>query len=281
MLLALYLIYKRLNLKQSLSFLVAVLYINPISTAFSPHYGSDYIIALLAVISLLIQQPKIRVWKTFLTIGITTAYFDLLTAPLITLGVPLIIQTLLQKKTLKEDLKKIITYSSAWLYGYFGMWLMKWLIATVLTNENIIKDGLTNILYRTFGKGNLEITLIDWRFSNALKNNLAEFYYTPSALIILVYFLLLCLSYFFKKYKITKDYHTILLIFISTYPFLWFAILINHSIIHPLLTYRILSITIYAITASIAVCLQPITPSKKRKKLINNQKNSSNISNLF
>jgi len=259
----LYLIYKRLNIKHVLAFLVAVLFLNPISTALSPHYGSAYIIMLTVVSSLLIKQEKLKTWQIFLLSGILTAYFDLLTAPLITLGFPLVIQTLLQKTNFKKDLSKILSYSAAWGYGYYGMWLTKWLLATSLTDENIIRDGFKNAINRTLEQG----TQNSWKFSLVLKNNIAEFWYSSSLLIILIFLLLICLSYFIKKYRLTRDYRAILLLFVGCYPFFWYAIMINHSIIHPLLSYRAMTITIYTLATAIIVCLQTITKKGISKKI--------------
>jgi hypothetical protein len=262
LLFALYLIYKRLNIKQALAFLTAILFLNPISTTLSVSYGSTYIIMLTAVIILLTQQKKFKIWQFFLSICIITAYFDTLTAPLITLGFPLIIYTLLQKTNLRKDLIKIISNSIAWGYGYLGMWLAKWILASTITDENVIKDGFNNALYRTLGHNGQEIVKTKWSFAIALRNNFAELWYSSSALIILTYLLLICLSYFIKKYRLTKDYRAILLLFIGTYPFFWYIVMMNHSIIHPLLSYRGLAITIYTLTASITICLKSSSQTK-------------------
>ncbi len=55
--------------------------------------------------------------------------------------------------------------------------------------------------------------------------------------------------------KIKKQMFNILVpcLFIAAYPFVWYAVLKNHSFIHSFFTYRELAITLYAVLAFIAV----------------------------
>ena len=68
-----------------------------------------------------------RICYLFLITGIQLAYFDFLTAPTITLSVPLVFVCMKEKPSWKTLLK----YTVFWLAGYAGMWAGKWIIALV------------------------------------------------------------------------------------------------------------------------------------------------------
>lgn len=258
LILATFLIYKHLNLGYATAFLTSIFYINPISTAYCLQYSSTYYILLVSTIIILNSTKPLKPAKTFLAIGISTSFFDLLSAPLLTLGFPLIVYISLYKKSPLKDLILIIKSSIYWSLGYLGFWFSKWLIATIFTPHNIIKDGINTIITRTIGKTPNETRiLVDFDFSFALNQNLNELNHFPSILIILFFLLSVCLSYFIKQYKFTPNYTALLTLLIGLYPFIWFAIVTNHSIIHPLQSFRILAIFIFALTSSI-ISLIPI-----------------------
>ena len=145
------------------------------------------------------------------------------------------------------------------------MWFLKWAIATLMTDDNIIKDGLSNILYRTAGNGYQETGIRNFTPLNAIKINLRQLDYNNSILIALLYFLLITLNCFIKKCTFIKDKRVLLLLLISLSPFLWYSVAVNHSIIHPLMSYRELCITIFALTAALTLSLAPDFPENAPK----------------
>jgi len=55
--------------------------------------------------------------------GISTAFFDLLTYPVVALGIPLIIFTALTSEMgIRKNIKKIFEHSLSFSIGYAGMW---------------------------------------------------------------------------------------------------------------------------------------------------------------
>lgn len=255
-----FLILKRLNKKALLAFLIAVFFINPVSLGMTLQYSSVYYITLLTLITIL-KSNTAPSYKAFLWAGIATSFFDILTSPLLTLGFPLIISILLTKTTLKTGFIRIISFSAAWTTGYAVFWSLKWIIASLILQKNIISDGIKNVLYRTSGNGTLESGQTDWSAYHAISANLAEIKPELAALAILVSFLILTLSCFNSKYTLKKDTRSLLLLVVGTYPFLWYSVVINHSIIHPILTYRILAIAIFALIAAYAAAIQNKTPT--------------------
>ena len=50
--------------------------------------------------------------------------------------------------SLKEDIKSFMGSCVAWTAGYAMMWGSKWILGTMVTKENMIKDALGSALFR-------------------------------------------------------------------------------------------------------------------------------------
>ncbi len=254
LLIALHLLTKQLNFKYALAFLTSILYLNPLSLGLCPQFSGTYYILLISIICLLLPNKFKQPYKIFLFSGIFTSFIDLLSAPLITLGFPLIVYANFYNQNLKQDFTNIIKNSIFWSIGYAFMWMSKWIIATIITPINVIIDGFNSSIYRMNGDGRAESGIIDWTPYNAITRNLNEYNNDTNLLIFLIFLLIICLSYIIKRYNFAKNYRIITNLFIGLYPFLWYSIIINHSIIHTGLVHRILAISIFAICTSL-VCI--------------------------
>ena len=63
---------------------------------------------------------------------------------------------------------------------------------------------------------------------------------------------LILLNYCVKREKKWSfDLRILVLLGIGLMPFVWYGVLVNHSIIHARITYRILSISVYAILSAV------------------------------
>lgn len=87
----------------------------------------------------------------FLVIGMCTSYFDFLTYPIFTLGMPLVILLLCRyiSEEKKGAVKAVVLNSIFWVVGCFGFWFEKWVLGSLLTEENIFVDALGSIIERT------------------------------------------------------------------------------------------------------------------------------------
>lgn len=78
----------------------------------------------------------------FLALGSLTSYFDLITVPTLTLGLPLLVWIACRRSTdWKQGSLGILKLSLWWLGGYVATWLTKWGLATLLTDTNILADA--------------------------------------------------------------------------------------------------------------------------------------------
>ncbi len=252
---------KKLGIKIALSYTLSIFFLNPITMLTSLPYINIYYITLIAIIVLLITN--IKPYKIFLFSGIFTAYFDMLSAPIVSLGLPLIIFCLKSKTTLKNDLKNIIILCLTFSFGFSFMILQKWIITSIITENNIFNDIYPSLLWRINGDTYIETGLIQRGYTVTLKRNFYELKSSSTFIVITTYLLLITLIFLLKKeYTLNKDYRQLLLLLLSTIPFLWYALFQNHSFVHPLMAYRGLSIFIFAISSIISLTLKS---SKKQK----------------
>ena len=164
-----------------------------------------------------------------------TSFFDLLTTPIITLGLPLIIYEGLIKEM---SIKKTIILSCFWAIGYFLFWMTKWMMVSIFTDFDMVTEAISQIQYRSIGEVEENTVVI-------LKKILMPIF---SLLIILGFLFYL---YILKSHNsssiIQKIKSNFNLILIAYYPIVWFLLISNHSFNHFWFTYRSWTVTFFAL----------------------------------
>lgn len=242
-LLASILFYKKTNLTYALGFIGSILVLQPYIISQCLQYSSTYYISLISIILILLKYDKEKYLSDyiylFVIIGCLTSFFDLLTAPLITFGLPLLTLISLDKNI---KLKEVISIGLSWSLGYLGMWFGKWIITSLVLKTDIIKLAIETIAFRTSDTTSLEkISRIDTVITNykvALVSNVVYI----NALFILVSFV------YFKvnKYTFKLNKNIITILALSFVPVVWYLITSNHASIHYFYTFRSVSITVFA-----------------------------------
>ncbi len=242
----LYLFVKKNKEKHILPFLAAYLFLNPAALSLSLQYFPASVLTMAQFVILLKQESKYkedrRRWiYHFFVVGCLIAYFDFLTYPLLTLGMPLVFLIAENRKTLKEDLISLAASCAAWGAGYGGMWGSKWILATLFTKENVIADALESVLFRAGStEGEVEISALEVVMRNIGANKL---YLLLAATV----FVVIILCGFRKKNRIVLKNVNISLLLCTLLPLAWYVVVSNHSYVHFWFTYRILAISIYGI----------------------------------
>lgn len=201
----------------------------------------------ISMIVVLIYHKQIRnnnyLIYIFFIIGSVTSFWDLLTVPLLTLGLPLITYILLEEKnnTLITNTIDTIKASFIWAIGYGITWATKWVVATIVLKKNIISNALSKILSRTSSEaGDIHISKID-----AVKKNTDLLF---DGFIIKLFIIVLIIWFILFIVNRRKNIINILpILVISIYPILWYIVLANHSYMHFWFTYRSLGVTVFAI----------------------------------
>lgn len=250
-----------------LPFIIMWFSIIPIAILQSLQYSPVFYVTILTVIGLMKTYSQESDWKLCLCFeisGILTSYLDLLTYPMVSLGVPLILYFSLTRNytNLKEKIKKLFVFSLSWGIGYVGMWSGKWMLATLFTKENIIENAIETVRFRssTSYKEN-EFTLLDtiWQNLSCYHNGIFIFTFF---IIVLLFFII---SIKKRKNKINVKGMVPILI-VALYPAIWYLFTMNHSNIHAkLFTYRELGITIYAVISVMFLCH---SEEKERERIL-------------
>lgn len=244
-------IHREFGKKNLVGFVLAIMFTFPIVIPYCMQYCTMTYIMLIAVNTLLYQgedlYKKQKLIYFWLFVGIATAYFDFLTYPALALGVGLVIQELLLSKRFalpqKTRMKAIILSSVIWLSGYGCMWAAKWVLAQLLTDENVITDALNQILRRTVGE-------VDYqgRRANPITAVAANFScFTNVIFLVLIIISLVWFAVCLKKRRANGYKGDLNYVLISFIPIVWYILLTSHSFDHSSFTYRALMVSVYAL----------------------------------
>lgn len=246
----LWLFYKRNKLEYGLAYAASVLCMLPVSMQLSLSLSVCGYITAAALILQLLRHEKLEAKKRypefFLCVGMAASYFDLLTYPLVTLGIPLCVYLVLTDNSLKTQVKRLAGYSLSWAAGYAGMWAAKWILSDVLLGTGVIADALSTLTARTASAESYNKIS---GFLYVISQNLKPYLNWPY-----VFFGLLILGFaavrFVKSRKRLNakalKQNLILFGMVALLPFGWFFVTENHSSEHWMFTFKILSVSIFA-----------------------------------
>lgn len=223
---------------------------------FSLEYTWTYLLMLLASmvgIQLMFKKRYKAMGVFFLICGMVTNYLDFLTTETLTLTVPLLLMLWVEHKQNGQENTKTSVHITgktavAWGFGYVGMWMMKWLIASIVLSENVMPYVSEHIGERI--GGDLGIGLLQYIFG-AIWNNIKCLFpfeygvigaFTGIALVIIPVYV----GYVYYGKHINKKC-VILYTLIGLIPYIRYAILHNHSYLHCFFTYRAQMATILAV----------------------------------
>lgn len=237
-------------------YLAGICFLNLPAVAQSLQYSTIFHLTSFALIILLgfWRSAGFRkyIWLYFLLVGISTSYMDFLTYPIMTMTFPLIVLFALTSKeriSLPKAGLQLIGFSALWGIGYGGMWASKWLIATLVTGKDQFSYALQKILERTgTAVGNTNITYRDiiTIMRDYLRNN--ALMYLVVFMILITVLLVIISKGFMQK---TKWISAASILILACYPFIWYAVLKNHSYQHNFFTYRSMASSVFAAGAFI------------------------------
>lgn len=229
------------------AFAAAMVCIEFHSVGMSMQYTWVFMIAMISSILLLKGVPKAvnasGVSMMFLIIGMCTSYFDFLTYPVFTLGIPLTIWAFQMSVSEQKGNRLLMAFLNCvhWAVGYAGLWGLKWIIYSAFTGENLIEDAMQSVLERTahdvMGE---QISYLKTVWENI--GVLAKYPYVLACLAAL------CVLFILDK----KERHAgnrqslVTYLFIAALPFLWYGVSMNHSYVHAYMTYKDLGVTVFA-----------------------------------
>lgn len=232
-----YLLWKKVDKIIGILFLLLLFAFSYHYLGLSLTYVPVWIISMIVSI-IIVNKGKLS-YLSFFIIGAITSFFDLLTTPVLTLGIPLLVQLIVNKD--KFTFKNMIIICINWVIGYVLLWLSKWVISDLLYGNNIIMDAIRAIKERTGNSWDSEKIVYYKVLISNIRNIIFE---TIFILLITLTSLIIAIK---DKDKVNMTKSEILkYLFIALIPLVWYLITQNHSYIHARYTYRSMFITLFS-----------------------------------
>ncbi len=234
---------------------VFILFPNVVSQCMA--YMISFIISMTAILVILFAEGKLikrcNMPVLFMIIGAVTAYSEFLQFPILTLGFPLVVYVYklgTQKESAVERVKVVVVASTMWAMGYFGMWMSKWIITTLLTHHNILAEAFSQIKIRISSTQNLTMSEKISRWDAIIrciwKMNIRPFLVALGVGGMFYFCAIAIHSFRYLKENLANGipYLCVLLI-----PFAWAMVFANHTYMHSHYTYRIFAVSVLALYA--------------------------------
>lgn len=262
-----YLFYKRLGM-YCIAYVIMMLCMHPENIAVSFQLSSIYYAMQITLLLLLIKNNwnANQILYIFVLDGILVAFFDFLTYPYVAVAIPLLTCYLLHKKgEFKTDFCSMILNGLSFVFGYAGMWAMKWIYATLFTSENVIMDAINSVLHRT-GVVDSSADVMSSGVADSLYRNIYTFFDDGNIIVLACAIVVAIIMLIWKRKELCINKQmTIFSILMMVSPFVWLILLSNHCSLHPHLEWRTLCIVVFAI----AVFVISVLPTKENLKLEN------------
>lgn len=258
---------RRCGLRAAVWFAVSQL---AVSVWFVPHqvqYFTCFMIAYAGCAWVLAKPRRSDdVCLALLVLGVVTSFCDLLVTPVLTLGLPLVCWLLEPQQRLRAGTRQcgiVVGGSLTWGVGYLLCWASKWVLAGLVTGQNVIADALHQVGVRTAADSwhGMELT---WR-------NILHFVYTTLAgkhlfwpLVLAVVLLLALFAASIRDRQQLARALPLGLCALMTPA--WFIVLRTHSIQHGWFTWRALGLTVFAGLAFLYYCCDVRQIAKRLKR---------------
>lgn len=248
----------QLMVKRNLGYLllpmaVAFGMLTPVAMALCLQYMPCFYVMALACVILLRFPDSVQrhAGLFFLAIGIATCYFDFLTFPLITLGVPLVLLLLLTARSWQQGVLAVIQSSICWGIGYVVFWAEKWVLGTLVLRENLFADAWNSLTLRS----SHETEGQELTYLGALKNNFKGYDLRIWKVLFILLFVVLAVLIAGRirqgRRAIQMDLaYLIPLLLVACMPFAWYFVTVNHSYIHYGYTHKELMIAVWAVACA-------------------------------
>ena len=247
------------------------LFMKPVLVLVSLTMSVCWILTLLAVEYMLLHHDRLhekgQYPEFFLIVGILTSYFDFLTYPIVTLGIPLCCYFLLESDCLWNNIKRLTGFSVSWAIGYAGMWAAKWVIADLTLHTGTIKDAIWSIIGRTEAIGGRP------RMNGGfyvIGLNLQEYpAYIGIAAGVLAAIAIGMLVMIIVTGKWKEIFAQLVpVVLTAAIPFVWIIAVQHHSALHARFTFRILSVAAAAAITFIVLNVKQAKKTTKKSKNI-------------
>lgn len=268
-----YLIGEKKGFRYVCALLTSYALLMPIAVSLSFQYSWVFFIGVLGAIFITWKTEwcleNNRMLYVFMVLGMLTSFMDLLTYPLFTWGFPMVwwlavskggqteipaeIQVISGKQKVYSGIKSriqkcnslypVILSALFWVFGYGGMWAMKWILGSIVLGRNLISEAMGNVLGWSGIISTYEGGLS--RRIGAITTNWKHYGYHVYELILLAWVLYFSIRFIRNGGKKNTKAGAYLLTAISS--LVWFFMIDNHTIEHHFFAYRNFNVMILAL----------------------------------
>ena len=243
---------KRVDGKLAFAFAISIILVRPHIIVNSMQYCCCFFLMMIAVL-LTPAVHKRPQWEGvfFMEVGLLTMYFDFYTAPLITLGFPMVYLYALQLQEGKTIcVKQLAKNTALWFTGYVMMWVAKLVLTSLLTEVNAVANGWNALMGRlgvTHTEGLEEFYSLELameRLGDALfcdREGKVIFLGMLIALVLAVTFCALR-----RKTTMAEARTSAPLLVLAALPFVWFLVTIQPLAMHHFFQYRMIALSYWA-----------------------------------
>ena len=212
--------------------------VNPLVVAHSPQFASCFLLCFAALLWLLKRGGRVSLPLFFCGVGTMTQFFDFYTAPVVTLGIPLLLCVEMEHEDVRR-LGGVLRAVADWLYGYVGMWIVKLTLTTLFTPVNGLENGLVSL------RGRLDLTQVRDGAQYSAGKALRAVWETVfpgglalPALLLLAIALVFALLYLIRVKDRGKRDAALAELCVSMLPIVWFSVAAQPTCIHAWFQYR-------------------------------------------
>lgn len=267
--------WKKLGKCAVFGFLAALLASFFIVVPLSVQYGSVYLIALVCSLLLLTWRKTQTCHGSaalFVVAGSLAAFLDLLTAPLVSFGIPAMFYLMLARKNQRKDahplagINRLFVIGLHWCIGFAFMWMWKWLLGSLILGENIIAAAMDEAAFMSVNKEETSIGYCLLMISSFITSLIALPPIGHTILRLILVFvcavgMIIYLLGFRSKAACIENLPYLL---VALIPFAWCLVFLNHVTIHFWFVFRIFSLTAFGAVLFIG---GTFSGEKFRKKL--------------
>lgn len=283
-LLALIVLFMLIKSKQYIvatAFAVALVSVNIWNIRLSMEYQSAFVICFALCMLFIIVEKKKENFLTYIALagGTLTAFFDFLTCETVVITLPLVLLIGVRMNdgrisSFKEELWIIVKCVAVFFVSYFGAFVLKWILATVITGENKFVMALSSAGEHITGDSfKFAPRNIFVRIPMSILANLtaifggserANVYPGIVGLVICIFAVVTVVYLFARKPENTSVLW--LMAILAALPFVRYVLLSSHSFIHCFFTHRALASTVAALIIIVATCIKIPGKGKQVKR---------------
>jgi hypothetical protein len=231
-----------------LPFAAGYLLLSPMTINLSLQFSACYYMMLISSIMIVNYYERLEVgdnfFLVFLLAGMGTSFFDFLTYPIVTIGLPLITFFIVNKNgSIKYMIKKFIEFCISWGGGYVLFWAGKWLVASIILRQNCFVKAVERMKTQTsvsdFTIGDVYQRVMMW---TGVKSYIVIF---------LVIFVILLVATIRRGISKKGVVGSLPLFVVAIFPLCWYFFASSHAYFHYWMEYRGCMLMVFGIDAAV------------------------------